>query len=458
MILFAVSVVRVGVYGMRFGQLSLQMDFTTFYTAGESLNAHLSPYENLVTHQPPIWDGVNSYSHSRFLYPPLVAVFFRLFTLVPYAVAKVLWMIVSLFCLGLSLWVAKPILLSAQKLEAVYLMGIFACWYYPLLPFLERGQVDSITLLLLMAGICWMVQGKLERMAGLLFAIAILFKLHTVFILPFLILKKRWHTLLGCGIGIGMLGVLSIMLNGVDMTVGYFVNELPRISQYAGGGDKTTRLSNQTFREVLAGVPKGLTQKDGIVYALSQIEYPENTTLVSSPLGTLLRKIFQALGLEATMTMLSAVFYAMFFALFFGWEAWYQFKPFAWKVTDEAGYWLMILVVILLCAPLTWVMNTIWLIPVSGLMMTYAAEQQRYRGPQKFFRACLIAGMAFGLLLIAIPDRASFPPLPFWSDRFVFYKYTLGELLLFACLLTNLAWKRQEIHSVGVCAAAVENR
>ena len=98
-VLVTVALLRVVGFVVAFGEGSLQMDFSAFYTAGEALNAGLSPYRNHITATPPLWDGVDRYQHSRFLYPPLVATLFQPVALMDYHVAKHLWMIVSLVAL-----------------------------------------------------------------------------------------------------------------------------------------------------------------------------------------------------------------------------------------------------------------------------------------------------------------------------------------------------------------------
>ena len=85
---------------------SLQVEFSTYYAAGEALNCGLSPYVNNVDHVPPIWDGLDRYRHSRFLYPPLAATLFRAFALLPYATAKVIWTILNALFVAAAIYAA----------------------------------------------------------------------------------------------------------------------------------------------------------------------------------------------------------------------------------------------------------------------------------------------------------------------------------------------------------------
>jgi hypothetical protein len=69
--LAAFAFVRLLAYSINFGVSYLNPDFSDYYTAGEALNAGLSPYFNWVFHDPSIWDGATTYVQSGFLYPPL---------------------------------------------------------------------------------------------------------------------------------------------------------------------------------------------------------------------------------------------------------------------------------------------------------------------------------------------------------------------------------------------------
>ena len=69
---------------------SLQQDFAAYWVAGAARHAGLDPYINQVggAAAPELWDGVAVFTHSRFLYPPVVAELFRAFAALPFPVAK----------------------------------------------------------------------------------------------------------------------------------------------------------------------------------------------------------------------------------------------------------------------------------------------------------------------------------------------------------------------------------
>ena len=162
--LFALSVLRLAGFVVRFGEESVQADFAAFYTAGEAVRHGVSPYRTHADDDPPIWDGVDTYQHSRFLYPPPVAALFRPVAALPYALAKRLWMLVSLLCLALSMATALRAVGLKPDRDALLATGAFVCLFHPLLTLLERGQIDALTLALILWALRPMVARGRERL------------------------------------------------------------------------------------------------------------------------------------------------------------------------------------------------------------------------------------------------------------------------------------------------------
>ncbi|MBN2133662.1 MAG: DUF2029 domain-containing protein [Sedimentisphaerales bacterium] len=180
--IFVLSAARLVGFVTRFSRESLQMDFAVYYTAGESLNHGLSPYRNSIDHDPPIWDGVSLYQHSRYLYPPLAANLFRPLALLSYPVAKTLWMILCMACICGAILITHRVFPLRNGVEFLS-VGIIAAVFHPLLFNLERGQIDAMTLLLLTWSILALVKGTKGSciLSGLLLSVATLLKLHCVY-------------------------------------------------------------------------------------------------------------------------------------------------------------------------------------------------------------------------------------------------------------------------------------
>ena len=105
-VVLAGLVIRLGLFVADVGQTSLQMDLSSFYAAGQAVDAGLSPYVNHVENEPPIWDGVDRYRHSRFLYPPPAARLFQPLSWIGYHAVKFFWMLASLVAVAAAVAIA----------------------------------------------------------------------------------------------------------------------------------------------------------------------------------------------------------------------------------------------------------------------------------------------------------------------------------------------------------------
>jgi hypothetical protein len=430
------ALIRLLGFLVAFGERSLQVDFAAFYTAGEAASAGVSPYVNHYAMSPPIWDGVARYKHSRFLYPPLVATFFQSLAFLPYHAAKYVWMVANVVGVFAALYLAR-------RVSAVGAPGGVYAWlpvllpllvFHPLLTLLERGQVDGVSLILLTSAIFLISTGKRQRAAGVLIAVASILKLHTVLLLPILLLRRQWRVLGGYAAGASCIVALSLLVCGPSMLMQYATVEFPRISTFAENGT-ADMLADAS---VLAAMrpDTALTVKDGRTYSLTRFPFVDNASLVRTELGDLVRRCFSSLGLPASISAVSLLVFTGFFGLLAVLE---RRAPSVRSLgpRDEFLYWQFALVVILLSAPLTWVMNTSWLVTllpfaVSGL----SGPQSMSNRPGLGFALVLL-----GLVAAAIPDHLSFQLLfPFSRfERFLGdYKYVLAEVAIAAGLVLHL--------------------
>jgi hypothetical protein len=443
-VIFMAACLRIVGYAIRFASDNLQMDFSAFYTAGESVNHGLSPYENHLNEPGQIWDGSNIQVHSRFHYPPLAANFFQLFALLPYQTAKYVWTGIAFACLLASIFISLKGLHKPLTPIGFLCLGIFVCLFYPLLILLERGQVDTLTLLLLTSGIVWIVERRMKFWAGILFALAMLLKLHCIYILPFLVLRKQWQAVLGVCAGGICLVLLSTLLNGPASTLDYLQKEIPAISNY---GQATVSESDPLYLtavEVVKDLPKGYTLKDGRIYISTSLRFDDNATLVRTRISNLIGSIFRSLlGWEPNVAVLSLIYFGIAFGLFAVWGWRHPAWPQEADVGAEFGAWQIPLAMILLCAPLTWSMNCVWLLPAVPVFLGEISQLGNSELPARVngwvFSVCV---GVLGLLLVAMPDGWGFRMLVPYGERFIKYKYVLGEILVLAGLWGNYLHSR----------------
>ncbi len=428
-LLFLLTTFRLLSSAIRFGFETLQVDFSAYYTAGESLRAGLSPYKNNIHHDPPIWDGVDRYKYSRFLYPPLAASFFHLFSFLPYLRAKFLWEFVTLACVVASL-ILTARLFPLHSMNQILLVGIIVGLYQPLLIHLERGQIDTLTLLLLTSAL-WLIAKKENRkdiLAGVFISAAVLFKLYSLFLLPFIILRKRWKILHGFVVGaVAMLVLTIIAQGGWDHLIDYGYNHLPRIMNFGDIAGSNTLVDKKIIQSILANTPPDYdTIKDGRGYLLGSLDFNANATLIDPVYRRLESK-----GIYSTVANLSLLSF-MVFCIGFWWYGKRIFKP-PIAPPDEFIYWQVPLLIILLVSPLTWVMNTVWLLPFSVITISELGSTLRLK------RILSIGLIAFGLIFAMIPENSTyFQAIPLWN-LFNSQKYVYSELITLAGTLTYLS-------------------
>lgn len=288
-------------YVYDFGANSLQMDFSAYYTAGQSYLADVSPYHNQYESNPDIWDGWCKWKHSRYLYPPILAAAFSVVARIPYSIAKFIWMgltLVSVFVsLALFCRLAGLQLTGASGLVIVLAVSLF----YPLLPLLERGQIDGLTFVFISAGLYLIVTKKWFIVAGLLLAAATMMKLHVVYLIPFVIYRKQYRVVTGYAAGLVLVLALSFGFFGEKQVIDYIFVELPRISLYGESGTGNMLLP-ESLRQSQVG-PNGMTSKDGSTYHVARLEFVANATLVQTQLGKWVSSAANKVGIPGTSTV-----------------------------------------------------------------------------------------------------------------------------------------------------------
>lgn len=422
------GVLRLLGFVARFRSGTLQMDFSAFYTAGQALNAGVSPYLTNVPLR--IWDGVDGFLHSRFLYPPLVATIFRPLAAVPYYDAKLIWMLLSLAALAVAIIALLDYVPPRWRLEAGLAAGIGTAFLFPLLTLLERGQMDAVTLALLAQGIRLLrspaPRGRLW--AGLFFALATLLKLNVGFIFPFLLLRRNWRAAVGFCLGGVILVAATVAFNGPASLRDYIQHEMPRIERYGEGGPGA-HLSGSQITYLEGGpVGGGYTRKGGRVYPQSYFGFSANATLVR--VGVVARRFPRAnTPSKLSQRLLEVALVPM--ALLELVLVWRQVRL---SDAEVLAYWTGVLMIVLLTGPFSWVMNVVWMAVVPVAIW---AQAQRLRSPlQGFFLG--VAAVAF--VLAAVPDSGAFGLLnPFrqhWLQSVANgAKYVVAELLVLAAML-----------------------
>ncbi|MBN2371500.1 MAG: DUF2029 domain-containing protein [Vicinamibacteria bacterium] len=428
-VICVLALARLAGFTARFGHESLQRDFAAFYTAGEALQHGLSPYRTHADHVPPIWDGIDAYRHSRFLYPPLVASLFKPLAFLPYAAAKRLWMLFGLTCLGLSVWLFVRALGLTLDRRATCALAALIALFHPLLAHLETGQIDAVTLLLVSLGVTPLIRGRKGGPAsGAILAAATLLKLNVCYLALFLLIRRKWRVLTGYVLGAFVLLLTALAVNGPTAVREYVLRELPRITRFGERGTSEMLLDGATLARLRSGAPEGRVIKDGRAYRESSFEIVANASLARIVAARLARPRTRIGEHRATSTI-SLVIIGLA-----GLVAGIAVRRRRDDLSrfQETTYWLCAMTAVLLAGPLTWVMNLVWLLPLAVLILGLFPRLSGRR------ESIALAGCALGLLLAALPDRHSWALIAPFGGPYATWQFVAAEIVMLLSLLMLL--------------------
>lgn len=181
-----------------------------------------------------IFNGGNPYLGGEmffgpFLYPPFALLFFLPFTFVSFVAAEKIFVVISMLCLFLSLYLLfKLFKISILSFLSIILL-IFVFNFFPEKFTLGMGQINNVILLFLSIFIYSYIK-KRNIIAGIFLALAIMLKVSPLVLVIFLLIDKQWKIL--CVTGISMMVMTLLVVVFVDPTINiYFLkNVLPTLA------------------------------------------------------------------------------------------------------------------------------------------------------------------------------------------------------------------------------------
>jgi hypothetical protein len=408
-ILFIISLVRIVFFIEQVSRQSMQMDFTAYYTAGKVMNLGLSPYNNYIAQDWLLWDGVAQFKHSRFLYPPIAGSFFQPIAKLDYSTAKHLWNYLNFFFVTGAVFLWLKFSGFDKNIFAVLIAGIFMFNFFPFYTLLERGQIDGLTFLLLTAGI-FLIRKQKNIAAGIFFAVASVFKFYCLLIIPFLLLKKKFSTAISFIVCSTTILSAMYILNGTPLVNDYLFNQLPRISEFAESGTEEMKIDSWILKNYFTISRYSISLIDGQPFVSESISFFSKASLIK-----VITAIQSKAGLNLSSTFWSAILFVLILFLFGknirSYSALYQ--------------WSIILLVILICSPFTWVMNLVWLLPVL-IVIFHLFQTDNYKNIFFVFILC-------GLMMVSFPDN--YKTNNFLLDGFLKSRHVIGELLILTGML-----------------------
>src|SRR3989338_1675513 len=210
-------------------------DFNNFYFAAKRLVAGENFY--LVNNPAQSLPGELAGGAARFIYPPLLAYLFVLFSFFSLNTAFYLYTFFVIVLLSVSVYLLSRLLPDGKLfLYAAVALLVFSpiVWFH-----LERGQTDVVVLFLLTAA-CFLLAKGYFKSVGLFVGLAALFKFTPLIFIPYLFLKNRkafWASIATLTIGSFVLGA------------GWLKYFFLSLKSFAGGF-----ISSSIFSNSLAGV------------------------------------------------------------------------------------------------------------------------------------------------------------------------------------------------------------
>ncbi len=173
-------------------------DFGVFYGSAQAALRGQDIYQTYGQYHLPYW------------YFPWVAWFFIPLAILPYGVAKVVFLSLTFLAAGLLVFVAGPRLapgLSVATRVLIASMSLLACWLL-----FRVGQADFI-LVAVAVGIIFMIDARMSVLAGALFPV-LLFKPHLMLVfIPFTIIRGGRKYLLSAAISVMLLAAAGLVLS-----------------------------------------------------------------------------------------------------------------------------------------------------------------------------------------------------------------------------------------------------
>jgi len=385
------------------------MDFTAYYTAGKVMNFGLSPYNNYIAQDWLLWDGVAQFKHSRFLYPPIAGSFFQPIAKLDYSTAKHIWNYLNFFFVigAVLLWLKFSGF--GKNIFAVLIAGIFTFNFFPFYTLLERGQIDGLTFLLLTAGI-FLIRKQRNIAAGVFFAVASVFKFYCLLLIPFLLFKKKFNTVISFIGSVVVIISAMYLFNGTPLVNDYIFNQLPRISEFAESGTEDMKIDSWILKNYFTISRYSISLIEGQPFVSESISFFSKASLIK-----VITSVQGKAGLNLSSTFWSAILYILILFLFGrnirSYSTLYQ--------------WTIIILVILICSPFTWVMNLVWLLPVL-IVIFHLFQTDNYKNIFFVFIMC-------GLLMVSFADN--YKTNNFLLDGFLKSRHIIGELLILTGML-----------------------
>lgn len=259
-------------YTTRASEVSVSSDFTQDYLAGRALSQGTAIYGPEFRKASL---GIFPFPTDNY-HPPFNALVFLPFSYLPYAWAFQIWS-----ALSLAAYVATVVaLLKAYGLyrEPWWRISAFLLLWEPFTASVGLGQISALLAFVIIVGFLLLRNGW-EKIAGALFAFAMLVKLFPGFLLLYLLLQRRWSAIYSF-LMVSLTGILlTVATVGMD-SVRYYVNSIIR-TQHSTYADFPTNISIEGLLRTLFEATPYVRPLVAIPDYLPQLIWLANGSLVA---------------------------------------------------------------------------------------------------------------------------------------------------------------------------------
>ena len=226
-------------------------DFQDYKFAAQQIASGSDPYANFIRTRVP-WDWS---LNSGYIYPPAFAATLVPLTWISNDLAVRIWLILIELAVVLSVLLIYRSIGPPSRAELLALVAVLVT-FFPLINSAMTGTMNALILLLLTGAWAAWRSGR-DVASGVMTAVAAVFKLFPLALLPYLAWRRHWK-LLAAMIGTGLAGIVAgFLVTGFDHNLYYYREILPHIS--AGTGFR----ENQSIAGVTARLCAPATAENG---------------------------------------------------------------------------------------------------------------------------------------------------------------------------------------------------
>ena len=307
-------------------QNDLKMDFRSFFYAGKLVEKDINIYD---------FSALNNEDEKKehvypFVYTPIVAQFFSLFSNNNPLNIQLLWSVLNILLIPLIFYLSFQLLDKSKQIELLnkyslmlLIIPIVILMFAPFRYIIIIGQIDLFILMLLLISLNMAKSGK-DSLAGSVFAMAIMLKYSGGLLLLYFLFQKKYKFILSFIISFIIIFLISYLFNP----------------------EQWINLSEFLINTFQIGVP-----------GLPEIGDVANSSIFSLPF-----KIFGESNLFSKL-MIIGILCLSFYLIFF------QIRKMNYK-DEELVFLLPFLVLTIISTPYTWRQHFIYLMP-GILVLSY---------------------------------------------------------------------------------------